>query len=160
MPREIETVVYEYENIYTGETFETEEEALESEKDYLSEYGGVFAYDENGIEIPSPYGMINVEKWAYGLGEIEAIIFKSSESLNTFKMTIEEQEREDGCDHAFIFFHNGFTDFPLTFIKNPRWKVGGEKHRIPMFVPANLEIKQLESQLIRIKNLLDKISKQ
>lgn len=160
MPREIETIVYEYENIYTGEVFETEEEAAQSEEEYLKKYGGIFAYDKNGAKIVHPYGLINVGQYACGLSKIEAITFENHECLKIFKNTIENQEREEGCDHAFILHYNTFLDFPLTLVKNPRWKEGDEDRGVPVFVPAILEIKQLESQLKSIKNLLDKISKQ
>lgn len=160
MPREIETIVYEYENIYTGETFETEEEALESEKEYLSEYGAVFAYDKDGVKIPDIYKLVNVTKYACGLEEIEAITFENSKCLENFKNVIETQEAEEGISHSSIFYYNGFVNFPLTFVKNFNWKEGSEEHGIPVFVPAALEIKQLEYRLKNINNLLDKISKQ
>lgn len=160
MPREIETIVYEYENIYTGETFKTEEEAAQSEDNYLNEYGGIFAYDKDGVKISRVHDLIDVSSYACGFDEIKAITFENLKSLERVKNIIATQEDEMGASHAFIFYYNHFLNFPCTFIKNPRWKSGDEDNGVPVFVPAELEVKQLETQLKNIKNLLDKISKQ
>lgn len=149
--RATEIIKEVYEDVVSGNTFETEEEAKESENVSVRD-SGVHFYVENGEEVFLHY-FFNEEFYNSGFNNISAIKFDSTDAVTWFLeefINLFELDR----DYAPISSDKVISG-ELIYVQNP---FADDFDNYPDFVPAKEAIRWLDNLKKDAEKWIDKLT--